>query len=341
MRGTISLEVSPKRCGQRKVARRSKQSVFRAVSSGLIILSGVVLSHAAAARAAEDEAKVSITPMPQRPSELTRRAGSIRVDVNLVQIPVMVTDPYEHPVLGLKKSDFHVFEDGVEREISQFISEEAPISVGIVFDSSASMRPKMDQSVQAVREFLKMSLPGDEFFLTKFSDRPQAVFGFTTEAKDIEDGLSSIQPAGWTALFDAISLGIHQMKHAALSRKVLLVMSDGGDNDSRYTERELRELVKEADVRIFSISILDRSSSLETLAEESGGRAFRVRKLDDLPELASNISVQLHSQYLLGYTPAGRPNDGLYRKVKVELAQPSATSRLRASWKHGYYSPTQ
>ncbi len=279
--------------------------------------------------------------MPRRSSEPTSRGGSIRIDVNLVQIPVMVTDPYERPVLGLKKSDFHLFEDGVEREISQFISEEAPISVGVVFDASASMRPKMEQSVQAVREFLKMSLPGDEFFLTKFSDKPEPVLGFTTDTKDIEDGVSSIQPGGWTALFDAITLGIHQMKHASLGRKVLLVMSDGGDNDSRYTQRELSELVKEADVRIFTISILDRSSSLETLAEESGGRAFRVRKLDDLPELAANISVQLHSQYLLGYTPVGRTNDGLYRKVKVELSQPSATSRLRASWKRGYYSPTQ
>jgi VWFA-related protein len=186
-----------------------------------------------------------------------------------------------------------------------------------------------------------MSLPGDEFFLTKFSDKPESVFGFTTELKDIEDGMARIQPAGWTALFDAISLGIHQMKRASLGRRVLLVMSDGGDNDSRYTEREVRELVKEADVRIFSISILDRSSALETLAEESGGRAFRVRKLDDLPELAANISTELHSQYLLGYTPAGRTNDGLYRKIKVELSQPSATSRLRASWKRGYYSPTQ
>ena len=255
MRGTISLEDSQKRYG-RRVALKPKQGAFLKVAAGMTILSGLFFTNAPLARAAEDQAKISIAPMPRRPSEPTSRAGSIRIDVNLVQIPVMVTDPYERPVLGLKKTDFHVFEDGVEREISQFISEEAPISVGIVFDSSASMRPKMDQSIQAVREFLKMSLPGDEFFLTKFSDKPESVLGFTTQSKDIEDGMARIQPAGWTALFDAISLGIHQMKRASLSRRVLLVMSDGGDNDSRYTEREVRELVKEADVRIFSISIL-------------------------------------------------------------------------------------
>jgi VWFA-related protein len=252
----------------------------------------------------------------------------------------MVTDPYERPVLGLQKSDFHLFEDGVEQPISQFFSEEAPVSIGIVLDASASMRKKMDASRQAILEFLKMSLPGDEFFLLKFNDRPESVCPFTTDTKDIENILPSVQAEGWTSLFDAIYLGVNQMRHAAHARKVLLILSDGGDNNSRYTQREITNLVEEADVRIFSISILDRSSSLEAITEESGGRAFRVRKLDELPELAAKVSEELHSEYVLGFAPSERPIDGKYRTVKV-TAVPHTVGGLqvRTSWKRGYYSP--
>lgn len=290
------------------------------------------------APAADEAPNVSLTPGVSRAKSST---GSLRVDANLVLIPVLVTDPYQRPVLGLQKTDFHIFELGAEREISQFFSEEAPISVGIVFDSSASMKPKMDASRKAIVEFLKMSLPGDEFFLLKFSDRPESVCGFTTDAKYIEDRLPALQAQGWTALFDAIYLGVNQMKHAARPRKVLLVLSDGGDNNSRYAENELTHFVEEGDVRIFSISILDRSRSLEALAEETGGRAYRVRKLEELPGLAANISEELHSQYVLGFAPAERPIDGKYRKVKVEVSPKTGGPKLNTSWKHGYYSPAR
>lgn len=273
--------------------------------------------------------------------QLKTRAGSLRVDANLVLIPVLVTDVFQRPVEGLQKSDFHLFELGVEREISQFFTEETPLSIGIVFDSSASMKPKMEASRKAIVEFLKLSLPGDEFFLLKFSDRPEAVCGFTTDAKYVEESLSGLEPKGWTALFDAIYLGVNQMKRATHTRKVLLVLSDGGDNNSRYGERELTSFVEEADVRIFSISIQERSKSLEALADESGGRAYRVRKLEDLPDLAAHISEELHSQYVLGFTPAEREVDGKYRKVKVEVAPQKDGKPLNTSWKRGYYSPAQ
>jgi Ca-activated chloride channel family protein len=290
---------------------------------------------------ADDNPTVSITPrVTKRSSQLKNGSSSLRVDVNLVLIPVMVTDPYERPVRGLKKADFHLFEDGVEQEISQFFSEEAPISIGIVLDASGSMRKKMDESRQAILEFLKMSLPGDEFSLLKFNDRPESLCPFTTDAKDIEKILPSVQAEGWTSLFDAIYLGVNQMKHAAHARKVLLVLSDGGDNNSRYTEGEVTNLVKEADVRIFSISIFDKSSSLENITAESGGRSFRVRKLEELPELAANVSAELHSEYVLGFAPAERPIDGKYRKVKVTVVPQTVDGlRVHTSWKRGYYSP--
>jgi Ca-activated chloride channel homolog len=314
---------------------------FVAFTSVFAILSGLLLATAPRAYAADDNPQVSITPhVLKRSTQLKTRTESLRVDVNLVLIPVTVTDPYERPVRGLQKSNFHLFEDGVEQEISQFFSEESPISIGIVLDASASMRKKMDESREAIMEFLRASPPGDEFFLLKFNDQPQSMCTFTTDTKNIENVLPTVQAEGWTSLFDAIYLGVNQMKHATHARKVLLVLSDGGDNNSRYTEREITNLVKEADVRIFSISIFDKASSLEAITEESGGRAFRVRKLDELPELAATVSEELHSEYVLGFVPPGRPIDGKYRKVKVTAVPETVGGEpVRTSWKRGYYSP--
>ncbi len=286
------------------------------------------------------DARVSIpVRAPHNSESFVRRSGAIRIDVNLVLVPVAVTDPYQRPVRGLQKSDFHIFEDGTEREISQFFSDESPISVGIVFDASGSMTRKMDESRRAVTEFLKMSTPGDEFFLSKFSDQPENLCDFTTNVDQIENSLAGIRPSGWTSLYDAIYLAMHNMKRAKHDRKVLLVLSDGGDNNSRYTEREIKDLVKESDVRIFAISILDRSASLEAIADESGGRAFRVRKLDELPDLAANISAEMHTQYVLGFTPPDRIKDGKYHRVRVDLTPATGTSGLHTAWKRGYYDP--
>ena len=309
---------------------------------GRVILAGTLAAAVGTASADDSGVNVSITPRLSRHSDqLKADPAAIRLDVNLVLIPVMVTDPYERPVRGMHREDFRLFEDSVEQNISQFFSDDTPISVGLIFDASNSMRRKMDQSRQAITEFLHLSSPEDEFFLLKFNDRPELVHAFTRNTGEIEDSVASIQPSGWTSLYDAIYLGINRMKHANYGRKVLLVLSDGDDNNSRYSESELRELVKEADVRIFAISILDRSPSLEKICEESGGRAYRVRKLDELPGLAANISEELHSEYVLGFFPGAKERDGKYRKIKVEVARPAEGPSLRASWRRGYYGPVQ
>jgi Ca-activated chloride channel homolog len=341
MKYTAGFEFPLKLAPWKPLTEPRRPSNLLVVASIAAILSGLFFAAAPAVCAEDDNPTVSITPRaPGRSSQLKTRAASLRVDVNLVLIPVMATDPYERPVRGLKKSDFHVFEDGVEQEISQFFSQEEPVSIGIVLDASASMRKKMDESRRAILEFMKVSTPGDEFSLLKFNDRPVSMGPFTTDTKDIENILPSVQAEGWTSLFDAIYLGINQMKHATHARKVLLVLSDGGDNNSRYTQREIVNLVKEADVRIFSISIFDKSSSLEAITEESGGRAFRVRKLEELPDLAATVSEELHSEYVLGFAPAERPIDGKYRRVKVTAVPHTAGGQpVRTSWKRGYYSP--
>ena len=296
---------------------------------------------AGAGLAPGDESVSTPEPHRSRPSQADSRASRLRFDVNLVLIPVTVTDSNEHPIRGLQKSDFRLFEDASEQQITQFFSDDSPISVGLVLDASNSMRLKLDQSREAITEFLKFTSPDDEFFLMTFSDRPKLMTRFTSDPDDIEDALQLVQARGWTSLYDAIYLGISQMKHASHSRKVLFVFSDGNDNDSRYSKRELTEMVKEADVRIFAISIQDKSRSLEELCDESGGRAYRVRKVDELPDLAARISEELHSEYVLGYVPQATERDGKYRHVSIEISKTTKEQSLRASWRRGYYGPAE
>ncbi len=199
------------------------------------------------------------------------------------------------------------------------------------------MRNKIETSVAAVEQFFQTTLPGDEFLLVRFSDKPVLLTGFTDDINQISGWLHATQPGGWTALHDAMYLGIQKMKCAKNGRRALLVLSDGGDNNSRYSASELRELVREADVRIYSIGLLQSSHLLERISNETGGRMIRVRKLDELPDAIEKLSRDLRSQYLLGYYSSNTQNDGRYRKVQVQVNQPES----RASWRHGYYAPMQ
>jgi Ca-activated chloride channel family protein len=266
---------------------------------------------------------------------------SIRLDVQRVLVPVTVTDAYEHLVQGLTKAEFRVFDEGREQPISEFYRDESPISVGIVFDASTSMLRRMDMSRRAISMFLSRCMPEDEFSLIRFSDRAEQLQAFTRDVSTIEQLVDGIKPGGWTALYDAIDLGMSHMKRAANSNKVLIILSDGGDNNSRYTEGEIKSVVQEGDVRLYTISIFDRSATLEKLAESSGGRAYRIRKLDELPDVATKISEELHSRYILAYPPPDYPRNGKYRRVKVQLVPKPNAPPMRAAWRRGYYGPSQ
>jgi len=300
--------------------------------------------------------KVSIKPRP-RPAETetSARTPSIRVHTELVLIPVTVTDPMNRFVTGLEKEHFRVFEDKVEQAVSHFASEDAPLSVGIVFDTSGSMGAKLQKSRQAVAQFTKLANPEDEFFLVQFSDRPELVLGFTQDVEEIQNRLTFTQSRGRTALLDGIYLAVHEMKrHARNPRKALLVISDGGDNSSRYTESEIRNLVREADVQIYAIGIfepihsrgrtaeeLSGPSLLSELAEQTGARHFPVENLNELPDVAAKIGIELRNQYVLGYSPSNQERDGKYRRVQVKLKQPPGLPQLKVFWRLGYYAPTQ
>jgi Ca-activated chloride channel family protein len=305
--------------------------------------------------APRDESKVTISPRPKRgePAADVPR-GNIRVESTLVLIPATVTDPLNRFVTGLERENFRLFEDKIEQQVTHFASEDAPLSVGLVFDTSGSMGSKLDKSRQAVAQFFKTANPHDEFFLVQFNDRPETAVDFTTSLEEIQNRLTFTQAKGRTALLDGVYMALHKMKKAKNPRKALLIISDGGDNSSRYTESEIKNLVREADVQIYAIGIfeavaargrtpeeLSGPSLLSEIAEQTGGRHFPVENLNELPDIAAKIGIELRNQYILGYTPSNPSRDGKYRKVQVKLVQPRGLPPLRAFWRLGYYAPTQ
>lgn len=302
------------------------------------------------------EPQVSIVPRPKpgdAPAAPLPKAN-IRVDTNVVLIPVTVTDPLNRFVTGLDQEVFRVLEDKVEQKIVSFGSEDAPLSVGIVFDTSGSMGPKLEKSRQAVAEFFKTANPEDEAFLVVFNDRPELVVPTTHNIEEIQNRLTFTQSKGRTALLDGVLLAMKTMKKAHNPRKALIVISDGGDNSSRYTESEVKAFVKEADVQIYAIGIYENAMSrgrtaeelsgpglLTDISEPTGGRHFVVEGLNELPDVAAKIGIELRNQYVLGYSPANAARDGKYRKVAVKINQPRGLPQLHAFWRTGYYAPTQ
>ncbi len=263
--------------------------------------------------------------------------STFRLDVKLIEIPVNVTDDYGRPVRALPQSAFRVFEDEVEQKVTAFSNTDAPLSAGLLFDTSGSMRNRLEQSRAAVDQFFSRSMEGDEFFLVRFADLPELVVPFTPSTDEVSRHLNALQAHGWTSLIDAVYRSIGEMRHAVNPRHVLLVLSDGADNNSRYSEGELASRLRESDVRIFAIGLFERPRLLEHLAEETGGGVIWVHKMAELPEAMEKLSLQIRNQYVLGYFSSA-PNDGRFRRVRIEV-QPPAGVRVHASWRRGYLEP--
>lgn len=277
----------------------------------------------------------------------------IRRDVDLVLVSATVTDTYGRLVTGLDQSNFRIFEDGAEQEIVHFTSEDVPISIGVIFDMSGSMADKFDKSKKAAVEFMKTSNPRDEFFLVNFNDHARLITPFTNRVEDMQDGLIFTAAHGTTALFDGIYLGLSEMRGARNTRKALLIISDGGDNHSRYSEENIRKFIQEADVEVYAIGLFEPNGEAPTDEEKegpellanltalTGGREFTVDRLDELPDTASKISMELRNQYVLGYRPSNRNRDGKYRRLKIKLSPPRGLPQLHVETKNGYFAPGQ
>jgi Ca-activated chloride channel family protein len=278
-------------------------------------------------------------------------APMIKSKVDLVLVPVTVTDPMNRLVTGLDRENFEVFEGKDRQEVRHFSAEDAPISLGVIFDMSGSMASKIERAREAVIEFFKTANPQDEFFLITFSDRPQEVSDFTQSIEDLQGKLVYTVPKGRTALLDAIYLGVSKMRQAKYPKKSLLIISDGGDNHSRYTEGEIKSLVKEADTMIYSIGIYDHYFATEEerlgpqllndVSELSGGRAFTIDNPNDLTDVATKIGIELRNQYVLGYRPKNPGHDGKWHKIRVKLLPPKGLPPLHVYAKTGYYAASQ
>jgi Ca-activated chloride channel family protein len=286
------------------------------------------------------------------PAALKARPGAlIRMNVDMVLVPITVTDPMNRLVTGLEKNDFQIYEGSGEQQIRSFASEDAPVSIGIIFDLSGSMSSKLIRARESILQFIKTANPEDEFFVIGFNDRPELIEDFTNSVEDIAARLATVRSGHRTALLDAIYYGVQKMKEARHERKALLVVSDGGDNRSRYTEGEVRSQVRESSVEIYSIGIFDayavtpeeRSGPmlLDQLCSDTGGRMFRVDDLAEMGDIAEKISTELRNQYVIGYMPKDLTRDGKWRKVKVKLNPPAGLPPLTVHARTGYYAPLQ
>lgn len=272
----------------------------------------------------------------------------IRTDVKLVLVPVSVTDPDERFVTGLGEKNFQVYEGKTQQAIQNFSQEDVPVSIGIIVDVSGSMGDKVDRLRDAVNQFCEAANPQDEFFLITFSNEPRVAVDFTNSTNEIQQELVFMQPKGRTSLLDATAMGLRKMKDARYGKKALLVISDGGDNHSRFGERDLKNMARESDVMIYSIGVFDRyvptpeevlgPSLLSAMSEPTGGRAYTLDNPNELPAVARHIGLELRTQYVLAYRPKDSGHDGKWRKIKVKLLLPRKLSFLRARAKPGYYA---
>ena len=302
----------------------------------------------------EDDAKAASKDDVRRDTPGTPiKRGELKMNVEMALVNVTVTDPYNRLVTGLEPDNFRVFEDNIEQEVVTFSSEDVPISIGVVFDFSGSMANKVDKARQAAVQFFKTANPQDEFFLVSFNERAELTSSFTNSIEDLQTRLMLTAPKGRTALLDAIYLGLSQMRGAHNAKRALLILSDGGDNHSRYNESDIKRLVKEADTQLYAIGIFDPlgyrnrtpeelngPSLLSEVTEMTGGRVFSVERLEDLPDIASKIGMELRNQYVLGYRPSNKVHDARWRKIKIKLRAPRGLPPLNVYSKTGYYAPS-
>jgi VWFA-related protein len=318
-----------------------------------IPIRGAILALVLAAIALRGQ--VSITPRskaPQKKEESQPASANLRVDTSLVLIPVSVSDPLNRPVTGLERENFRLYEDKQERKITTFSMEDEPVAVGLVFDTSGSMGDKLLQSRLAAHTFFRTSNPEDEFFLVEFDASPRLVVPLTSDTGAIENQLVFTQSKGSTALLDALMLALHEMRKSKKNKKALLLITDGGENNSRYTEAEIKSVLTESDCLVYAIGVFETTRAfrsaeeaggaglLTKIAESTGGRLYPASPAE-LPDIAQKIGVDLRNRYVLGYSPPSQQRDGRYHRVQVVVVPPRGLPPLRAHWREGYYAPLE
>ncbi len=306
------------------------------------------------ATTAFNQTQAPVSPPNESPAPQIKPGQAIKLDVSMTLVNLTVADPLDRLVTGLEREHFRVFEDGVEQEILTLSSEDVPVSIGLVFDMSGSMSDKVEKARQAAIQFMRTANPLDQFFLVSFNDRAELTSGFTSSVDDLQNRMLFTASRGRTALLDAVYLGLSQMRGAHNGKRALLIISDGGDNHSRYSENDVKNYLKEADCQLYAIGIFDpigiRSrtseelegpSLLSEMTEMTGGRVFPVGNLGELPDIAAKIGMELRNQYVLGYKSGNPQHNGTWRKIKVKMRPPKGLPPLSVYAKTGYYAPVE
>lgn len=326
---------------------------------GVLLVSGLLFASAASAQdsgidsphiAPHSASKLS-SYVPAGATLPTLHNRPLRVDVNLVLVPVTVVDSMSRPVIDLPKQDFALLEGGVPQTIQYFSHEDAPISIAFVLDFSGSMSDKIEFVHQALDEFFQNANPEDDYYVITVSDKPTLVADASQSTNTILAHLAAIQPKGMTSLYDSIYLAVNKLRASRYRRRAMVIVSDGGDNRSRYTLKEVKSVLAESDVLTYSIGIFDGvpiplfksieerwgRKWLEDVTRVSGGRNIPADDRRQIPQIAGIISRELRSQYILGYRPSNSENDGKFRKISVKLAE--NPFQMHVHFKEGYVAP--
>ncbi len=350
--------------------RRSRNSVALVccLVFTYVALVALITTHAQqkqGAATAKPTPTVTPTPSPE-PSPLLPAqsqstqgmSGSIQTDeaivvnTDLITLTVTVTDQYGRYVSGLTKKHFAVFDEKAPQNIEYFSDDDAPVTVGVIFDVSGSMSgDKLSKARTALSRFIETSHTMDEYFLIGFNSRAQLLLDKTRDGNAVLDKLTFVDTKGQTALYDACYLGVEKVTRGAHPKRAVLLISDGQDNNSRYTFSELRRLLKESDVVVYSIGILGGNdpgsalgmhgqSLLDELSAVSGGKAFFPNTAAEMDEIFERIALELRHQYSIGYRPENFVNDGRWHKLKVKVTPPRGLPRLFVRSREGYYAMT-
>jgi len=277
-----------------------------------------------------------------------------RADANLVEVGATVLDGKNRVIRGLTQGDFRLFEDGAEQKIQYFSEEDLPVSLAIVFDLSGSMTAQMANARSALAALLRTSNPEDEYCLITFADRPQIAVPWTSSEGDIGESVLHARSNGRTALLDGVQMGLGELRKRQHPRRALVIFSDGGDNYSRVSERGLFRMLEEADVQVYAVGLPDPGvrwvrpaeevvagpNLLEELCQHGGGRYLSVEGGRDLGKAADQIGREIRSQYVLGYAPAQRGEDGKFRRLQVKVRRQPGSPRVTVYSRRGYQAPS-
>jgi Ca-activated chloride channel family protein len=272
-------------------------------------------------------------------------ALQFRADSRLVLVPVSVQDERSRAIIGLHRESFRIFDDGAEQTVSHFDTEQSPVALGIVFDTSASMRRTAPAAPLALAEVLGMARKDDEFLLIEFQDTPRLIVPLTRDPAELARAIGKSPLVGRTALYDAILFGLREISKSASTRRALLVVTDGIDNQSLASTAQLDRALREAAVPIYTLAVVNsglRTSDLMAIewlrrtAELTGGRKYESRAAD-LQEFARRIADDVRSGYVLGFQPSSAA-DGRYHRLHVAVSAVPGISRTRAAWRQSYVS---